>query len=233
VLLGLGAPVFAGSLPEPDAGVASTDVRASAAANAPHDAWASRELTYQSFSAGAGGGYSFVTGPAGDYIGGGADAAVGISWFPSPALPLGLRLDGSYYWFAPGRQLLGSGGLDYTQGERRAYGGDLDLQLDVARMSSRQKAYLMAGIGEFRLATNLQKLSAAPLVCGNNFCGRYPTVLATESDTSPWAASWNAGVGWAMALDAHTSLFIEVRYQRIFASGSNTQFVPVRAGLRF
>ena len=235
VLLTLATRVIAGSSQEPDTGVAeSTAVGAEPTATHPmHDAWASRALTYQRFSAEAGGGYDFVTGSANDYIRGGADATVGVSWFPSRALPVGLRLDGSYEWFTPGRQLLGLGGVNYTQGERKVYGGDLDLQLDIAGASSRQKAYLLGGFGEYRMATSLQQLSAAPLVCGNNFCGRYPTVLATENDTSAWAASWNAGVGWAMALDAHTSLFIEARYRRIFTRGSNTQFVPVRIGLRF
>ena len=235
VLLTLGTPAYAGSSQEPETGLTESTASGAAptATDPTHDAWASRALTYQRFSAGAGGGYDFVTGSARDYIHGGADATVGVSWFPSPALPVGVRLDGSYNWFAAGSQLLRSGGVDYTQGERRVYGGDLDLQSDFARVSSRQKAYLLAGIGEYRLATSLQKLSAAPLVCGNNFCGRYPTVLAAESDTSAWAASWNAGVGWAIALDAHTALFIEARYQRIFAGGSNTQFIPVRVGLRF
>jgi hypothetical protein len=36
-----------------------------------------------------------------------------------------------------------------------------------------------------------------------------------------------------MALDAHTSMFVEARYQRIFTRGSSTQFFPVRVGLRF
>jgi hypothetical protein len=36
-----------------------------------------------------------------------------------------------------------------------------------------------------------------------------------------------------MALDAHTSMFVEARYQHIFTRGSDTQFIPVRVGLRF
>ncbi len=196
-------------------------------------AWASRELTYRPFSAQAGGGYDFVTGSAGEYIRDGADATAGVTWFPSPVLPLGLRLDGSYDWFKPGRKLLGLGGVGYNQGERKTYGADLDLQWDFARRSSRQRTYLLGGFGEYRVATSLQKLSAAPRVCGTNFCGSFPTVLAAESDTSAWEPSWNAGVGWMMALDAHTSLFVEARYRRIFTRGSSTQFVPVRIGLRF
>ena len=174
-----------------------------------------------------------MTGPARDYLRGRADAAVGVTWFPSPALPLGLRLDGSYGWFTPGRQALQSGGVSYNEGERDVYGGDLDLQLDFAHLSSRQKVYLLTGVGEYRVTTSLQKLSNAPIVCGKHFCGRFPSVLATESDTSPWDESWNAGVGWAMALDAHTSMFVEARYQHIFTRGSDTQFIPVRVGLRF
>jgi hypothetical protein len=230
------APVFADA-PEvaPESSPEST---APASSSSPayrfaHDAWASRKLAYLPWSVQAGGGYNLVTGSTGDYMHGRADAAVGVTWFPSPALPLGLRLDGSYGWFTPGRQVLQSGGVGYNEGERDVYGGDLDLQLDFAHLSSRQKVYLLAGVGEYQVRTSLQKLSNAPLVCGKNFCGRFPSVLATESDTSACDESWNAGVGWAMALDAHTSMFVEARYQHIFTRGSDTQFIPVRVGLRF
>jgi hypothetical protein len=123
--------------------------------------------------------------------------------------------------------------VGYNKGERNVYGGDLDLQLDFGRLSPRQKAYLLAGYGEYRVGTSLQKLSDAPRVCGNHFCGTFPTLLASESDTSAWEPSWNAGIGWAMALNARTSMFVEARYQRIFTRGSSTQFFPVRVGLRF
>ncbi len=231
VCAGPAEPPPAADIPEPEASPPSSIP--SSLTGSTNEGWASRKLTYQPFSAQAGGGYDVVTGSAGQYIHGGGAAAIGVTWFPSPALPLGLRLDGSYDWFTPGRQLLGLGGVDYTQGERNVYGGDLDLQVDFARLSSKQKAYLLGGFGEYRIATSLQKLSAAPRVCGKHFCGTYPTVLAAENDTSAWDESWNAGVGWAMALNAHTSLFVEARYQRIFSHGSSTQFVPVRVGLRF
>ncbi len=196
----------------------------------PHDAWA---LAYLPWSVQAGGGYNFVPGSTADYMHGRASAALGVAWFPRPGLPLGLRFDGSYGWFTPGRQLLQSGGVGYNHGERDVYGGDLDLQLDFINRSSRQKLYLLAGVGEYRIGTSLQELSNAPVVCGTRFCGRSPIVLATESDTSPWDLSLNAGIGWAMGLDAHTSVFVEARYEHIFSRGTDTQFIPLRVGLRF
>jgi hypothetical protein len=180
----------------------------------------------------AGGGDEIVTGSTGEYMHGAGNAAVGVTWFPSSALPMGLRLDGSYAWFSPANRLLGLGGVGYNKGERNVYGGDLDLQLDFDR-SSKQKLYLLAAFGEYRVGTSLQKLSNAPLVCGKRFCGTFPTLLASESDTSAWEPSWNAGVGWAMALDAHTSMFVEARYQRISTRGNSTQYIPIRVGLRF
>lgn len=257
VLLAASVPVFAGSPPATGAALTETTTAGPAAADssdtppepsseptAPasppptgkrfaHDAWAARELTYRPWSVQAGGGGNIVTGSTEDYVHGGADAAAGVTWFPNSALPLGLRLDGSYGWFTPGRQLLALGGVGYNKGERNVYGGDLDLQLDFGRPSPRQKAYLLAGYGEYRVGTSLQKMSDAPRVCGNHFCGTFPTLLASESDTSAWEPSWNAGIGWAMALDAHTSMFVEARCQRIFTRGSSMQFFPVRVGLRF
>lgn len=226
------APVLADAAGDtPDS---STDP-AAPAPSPPTDthAWLPGSLPYRPWAVQAGGGYNLVTGSAGDYIHGRANAALGITWFPSPALPIALRLDGSYGWFTPGGQLLRSGGVGYNAGERDIYGSDLDLQLDVAHPSLRQKFYLLAGVGEYRVSTSLQKLSNAPEVCGTRFCGRFPDVLATESDTSGWDDSWNAGIGWALALDTHTWVFIEARYEHVFTRGSDTQFMPIRVGLRF
>ncbi len=196
-------------------------------------AWIPGALPFRRWSIQAAGGYNFVTGSAANYMHGRATAALGITWSPSPGLPLAVRLDGSYGWFSPGRELLQTGGVGYNAGERDVYGGDLDLQLDVAHPSWRQKVYLLAGVGEYRVKTNLQELSDAPDVCGTRFCGRSPIVLATESDTSAWDDSWNVGVGWTLALDQHTWVFIEGRYEHVFTHGSDTQFIPLRVGLRF
>ncbi len=196
-------------------------------------AWIPGALPYRPWSVQASGGYNLVTGSAANFIHGRASAAFGITWSPSPNLPLALRLDGSYNWFTPGRELLQSGGVGYNAGERDVYGADLDLQLDVAHPSWRQKVYLLAGVGEYWIKTNLQELSNAPVICGTRFCGRSPIVLATESDTSAGDASWNVGVGWTLALDQHTWVFIEGRYEHLFTGGSDTQFIPLRVGLRF
>lgn len=245
VVLAVGTTAFARAAAEPNAGpqaaVTEDAVNPSAPSSAQtippdHDfarqAWASRRLTERPFSAHVGGGYGIVTGPATDYIHGGASAAAGIAWQPNSAFPLALRLDGTYNWFTPGRRLLGLNGVGYNRGERDVYGADLDVQFGLAATAI-QRVYVLGGPGRYRVGTRLQKLSAAPPVCTKRFCGTFPTLLAAESDITSWDPSWNVGVGWEMALDAHTALFLEARYQRIFTRGSTTQFVPIRVGLSF
>ncbi len=231
-MLAASAPVLA-DVPEISPGSSPESSAPSPSSPASSHAWLAGALPYRPWSVQTGGGYNLVTGSAENYIHGREDAAVGIIWFPSAVLPFALRLDGSYDWFTPGRQLKQSGGVGYNNGARDVYGGDLDVQLDFAHPSFRQKVYLLAGVGEYRVRTSLQKLSNPPVVCGKRFCGRFPEVLATEGDTSGWDDSWNAVIGWALALDDHTWLFVEARYKRIFTSGSDTQFMPIRVGLRF
>jgi hypothetical protein len=97
--LAVSAPLFADPPEVPPE--SSPESTAPASSSSPayrfaHDAWASRKLTYMPWSVQAGGGYNLVTGSTGDYMHGRADAAVGVTSFPSPALPVGLRLDRSY-----------------------------------------------------------------------------------------------------------------------------------------
>lgn len=232
-VLAVSASAFADP-PEVPAGPSSESTPPdSAASRLVQDARGSRQLAYLPWSVQAGGGYNLVAGSTGDTMHGRAGAAVGVTWFPTPALPLGLRLDGSYNWFTPGKQLLQLNGVGYNDGERDVFGGDLDLQLDFSRLSSRHKVYLLAGVGEYRVRTSLQKLSNPPIVCGTRFCGQFPSVLATESDTSGWDVSWNVGVGFAMALDVRTTIFAEARYEHILSRGIDTPFIPIRVGLRF
>jgi hypothetical protein len=51
--------------------------------------------------------------------------------------------------------------------------------------------------------------------------------------TSPWRQSWNAGLGWEVAIADQTSFFIEARYERIRPYDSRMSFVPVTLGFRF
>jgi opacity protein-like surface antigen len=191
-----------------------------------------RELRYRAVTLQAGGGYSVAAGSTADYIRDGANAGAALNWFPSAALPLGVRVEGSYTWFKPGSQLLALNGVGYNNGEQDLYGGDIDLRLNLSRLPSRQQLYLAAGVGWYRIDTTLQKVSGER-VCGTHFCGVFQTLLAEEQDTSPWESSWNAGVGWEAALDSHTAFFIEARYRHIHRYGGAMQLVPIWLGLRF
>ncbi len=191
-----------------------------------------RELRYRPLILQVGGGYTLVTGSTTGYLENGPSAGAALSWFPSAALPVGLRLEGSYSWFTPGAQLLNYNGIGYNRGETGMYGGDIDLRVNLSRLPARQQLYLAAGVGWYRIDTTLQKLSGER-VCGTNFCGVFGTLLAEEHDQSAWQSSWNAGLGWEIALDEHTAFFIEARYRRIQASQRPLQLVPIWLGLRF
>jgi hypothetical protein len=70
-------------------------------------------------------------------------------------------------------------------------------------------------------------------VCGRNSCDVFETLLAEEHDTRPWESSWNAGLGWEIALDTHTAFFVEARYRHIHSCCGGMQLVPIWLGLRF
>ncbi len=192
------------------------------------------ELKYHPFAMQIDGGYSMATGTTNQTLAGGPNAGLGFTWFPSSAVPVGLRADGSYSWFGARGGLLNPGG--FTSGHENIYGGDADVQLDLAHRSSRAKLYLFGGLGWYREQTNLRQVSlvSAPL-CFPFICvpASYPAVTATQHTTSPWLNSWNGGIGWEIALDNRTSFFIEARYRRILPYDSKMEFVPITLGLRF
>lgn len=194
------------------------------------------ELRYHPLAVQIDGGYSIPTGTTNQMLAGGANAGLGLTWFPSSSLPLGLRVDGSYSWFGAKSQLLNLNGAGFTSGHENIYGGDADLQLDLAHHSSRAKMYLFGGIGRYREQTNLRQVSLVngsmcfPFIC---VPAAFPAVTATQHTTSPWLDSWNGGIGWEIALADRTSFFIEARYERILPYDSRMQFVPIRFGFRF
>ena len=194
---------------------------------------APRELRYRPLSVQAGPGYSVAAASTGDYVRDGVTGAAALSWFPSAALPLGVRVDASYTWFKPGRQLLALNNMGYNTGERDVYGGDVNLRLNLSPLPARQQFYLLGGVGRYRADTLLQNVSRIR-VCGRNFCGVYGTLLAQQHDVTPWEPSWNAGLGWEIALDSHTAFFVEARYRYIRGSqGDAIHLVPISLGLRF
>src|SRR5262249_33129465 len=144
---------------------------------------AARELRYRALSAQAGGGFTAGTGSTSGYVNDGANAGAALTWFPSEALPLGVRGEGSYTWFKPAAGLLALNGVGYNRGELNVYGGDIDLRWNLARLLARWQLYLVAGAGWYRIDTSLQKVSTER-ICGRNECTVFTTVLAEDHDTS-------------------------------------------------
>ncbi len=185
------------------------------------------------------GGYTASAGSTDHLLEDGANVGLGLTWFPISALPIGLRVDGSYSTFHAKdafRNMFGAPGF-YTSGHQDIYGGDADLQLDLAHQSSRFKLYVFGGAGWYREQTHLRQVSLFDgAYCdwfGDCWPGLVPVVTAVYHNTSNWRSSWNAGLGWEAALAEHASFFIEARYQRIAPRDSQMQFVPIRIGLRF
>jgi opacity protein-like surface antigen len=193
-------------------------------------------LRYHPFAFGIEGGYSLTTGTTNHYLDDGPNVGFGLTWFPTSALPIGLRVDGSYSRFDAKDALLNYSGVGYSYGHENIYGGDADLQLDLAHRSSGYKLYLFGGAGWYREQTRLKQVSFEQgFFCDYYFCGLGygPVVTAEERTTSPWRSSWNSGLGWEIAFADGASFFLEARYQRIGSRDNKLQFVPIRVGLRF
>lgn len=192
------------------------------------------ELKYRPFAVQIDGGYSLTNGATSQNIEGGPNYGLGLSWFPTSVLPLGIRVDGSYSWFRAKNALLNTG--NFTSGHEDFYGGDADIQLNLARSSSAVQLYLFGGAGLYREQTVLRQVSiVSGTVCGMFYCwsGYFPAVTAEQRTTSDWHHAWNAGVGLEIAIADRASFFIEARYLRILPNSNQTKFVPIRLGFRF
>jgi opacity protein-like surface antigen len=194
------------------------------------------ELKYHALSVQIDGGYSITAGTTNTNLDDGPNAGFGLTLTPTASLPLALRIDGSYSWFHDRRQFQNQGGAGFTSGHEDIYGGDADLQLDLAHRSTRSKFYLFGGAGWYREETESRQITwVNGTICGFFYCeqGFFPVVTAVARTTSNWHQSWNAGIGWETALADRASFFIEARYLRIKPNNSEMEFVPVRIGLRF
>jgi Outer membrane protein beta-barrel domain len=185
------------------------------------------------------GGYTMTHGNTAMLLDGGWNAGVGLTWFPFSGLPMGFRVDGSYSRFDATHQSLGQAsqalGTNVALGQQDIYGGDLDVEFDF-KMSDHVKMYLYGGAGRYRQSTTFQQVTYQPGYVCYFYC--YPAYLGSAStvahDTTGWLNSGNAGVGFEFALQDPVRFFVESRYQRISQTGKpETEFVPIRAGLRF
>jgi opacity protein-like surface antigen len=181
------------------------------------------------------GGYTSTVGTTDHELDDGSNVGFGLAWFPTSALPLGIRVDGSYSSFRARDALLAQFGPNFYRGWQNVYGGDVDLQFDLARSSERSKLYLLGGAGWYRERSTLREIVfETGTFCGYYHCetGTFP-FRATEHETTSWRSSWNAGLGWEMAYADGASFFIEARYRQIAPNSDKLQFVPITVGLRF
>jgi opacity protein-like surface antigen len=190
--------------------------------------WESPELVYRPVHFAIEGGWTATAGSTGDNLDDGGNVGVGISFFPSRSLPVGLRIDGSWSRFDAGHAYFDPNGNYYPHSHENIYGGDADLQFNLAHPSSRYQFYLLGGAGWYREQYVLEQFATG---CGFYSCG--PVVAGEESSTTGWRSSWNAGIGSEFAMPGGTSFFVEARYQHIASHDSDMQFVPVRFGIRF
>jgi opacity protein-like surface antigen len=192
------------------------------------------ELKYHPFAVQLDGGYTATAGTTHNELNGGGNVGLGLTWFPTASLPLGLRADGMYSWLGARRSYDPNGGFSF--GYENVYGGDADVQLDLSHRSSSAKWYLFGGVGEYREFTRLKQVSLlSGTACWAYYCGpgEYYAITGIDRMTSPWRDSWNAGLGAEIAIADHASFFLEARYLRIEPYSSKLQLVPVRIGFRF
>jgi opacity protein-like surface antigen len=185
------------------------------------------------------GGYTFARGDTTQTLQDGGTGSLGLTWFPSSNLPLGIRFEGSYSYFNTtlnARNLASiATGTDVAEGHTQMYGGNIDARLDLAHRSSKFGMYLFAGFGRFRTQTQFKQVTPERgFVCWL-YC--YPAYVLVESTvsqtTSEWRKSWNAGFGMEWALNDPVRFFIEGRYMRVAPYDQNNTFIPVQIGLRF
>ncbi|MGH8220501.1 MAG: outer membrane beta-barrel protein [Steroidobacteraceae bacterium] len=187
------------------------------------------------------GGYSPTVGTTSDYLQGGWTLGGGLTWYPSPITPVGLRLDLSYSEYnATHNLLLQSETTLQTQidsGTGRTWGGDLDAEFDFP-LGPGANGYLIGGIGTYKRQIELYQT----VFGGGSFCdpwwgfcgaGYFPADAVVDRTTSSWKFAWNAGLGVNFALRNGMSWFVDARYLRIGPQDQKTEFVPIRIGLRF
>jgi hypothetical protein len=191
-------------------------------------------LGYRPFKFQIDAGYSITAGNTSSNFDDGVTAGVGVTFFPIPSLPVGLRADGSYSWFDARNNLLFATNASY--GYEELYGGDADLQINLGTHTSHAQLYLFGGAGWYRERTTLHQVSLVNgTFCGFYYCapGQFFAVTGTATVTSPWRDSWNAGLGWEVALANYGSFFVEARYLQLMPNNFKQQFVPIRVGFRF
>lgn len=162
----------------------------------------------------------------------GWNGGLGLTWYPTSILPLGLRIDGTYNEFNIRNPLLAQvaaqNGTGVYHGFQRMYGGDADLELDL-HLSPYVRAYLLAGGGWYKQQTIFR--DGFGYGYGNGCCGYFGTTVARYD--SDWHFARNAGAGLEFAMGPDASFFIEGRYMRLDPNDAKSDYIPIHVGLRF
>lgn len=182
-------------------------------------------LTSQPVTGTVSGGIGFPAGNTSDLLGVGARFGLGLTWFPSPELPLGLRLEGSYSWYGAHNHYYYDS--YYNHGYTDLYGGDIDLELNLNHQSH-ARLYLIGGFGEYRATVYRDQYPG--ITCGFYACG---AGYVSGSSTTDWHGAWNIGLGWEFAVSPGSALYLEARYMQLTPADIHLEFVPVTVGYRF
>ncbi|MBV8403861.1 MAG: outer membrane beta-barrel protein [Gammaproteobacteria bacterium] len=170
----------------------------------------------------------------------GGNAGLGITWFPTAAIPLGFRVDGSYTSHPQTLHALDlasqSTGQNIADGYTDIYGGDLDAEIDL-HLGVHSREYFFGGIGWYKERTTLKSVTYQQgNICGF-FCypGYYPVYSTALTSTTDWLKAWNAGIGFEFPLSDPATFFIDGRFLRIKQpqNGGYWDFIPIRVGIRF
>jgi hypothetical protein len=223
-------------------GYTVTAAAAATAAAAPHAVYVipASGFRYHPLLVQIEGGYTLTHGNTAESLNGGWNTGLGLTWYPSSTLPVGLRLDANYSRLDATTRSLNAAslalGTNVDLGHQDIYGADLDAEFDF-KMSQHVKGYLYGGAGRYRESTSFQQIAYSSGIVCYYYC--YPAYIGSAYDvahnTTGWLNSWNAGAGFEFAMQDPIRFFVEARYQRILGSSSSTmqEFVPIRVGLRF
>ena len=169
----------------------------------------------------------------------GGSGGLGITWFPTAAIPLGFRVDGSYTSHPQTLHALDlasqSTGQNIADGYTDIYGGDVDAEIDL-HLGTRSREYFFGGIGWYRERTTLKSVTYQQGTVCWFFCypGYFPVYSNAQTTTSGWMNSWNAGIGFEFPLGDPATFFIDGRFLRIKQPGGGYwDFIPIRVGIRF
>jgi hypothetical protein len=183
------------------------------------------------------GGYSITQGSTvKTLLNDGGSGGLGITWFPTAAIPLGFRVDGSYTSHPQTLNALAQAGPNIADGYTDIYGGDVDAEIDL-HLGLHSREYFFGGLGWYRERTTLKSVSYQPgQICWFFGCqsGYYPVYSNAQTSTTAWLNSWNAGIGFEFPLGDPATFFIDGRFLRIKQpQGGYWDFIPIRVGIRF